>query len=420
MTSIKPLEHSPFGPSQATRWINCPQSFYLHEQKPLSNIYADEGTVGHWIAEQCLSSASKIPKDYLHEVITNQTHPELKKLQFKIPVTESMVEAIQEYCDYIEGILGKISFGKPGLLIEKRVKLTEDCWGTCDCIILDKKKLELWIIDLKMGKRISVGAKNNYQLMIYGAAVLNTLKNLKSFFPRIVHLQIIQPRVYNEPALRTTDWTPENLSSWGKKLIPLIELIKSNEKTPEKLKINPAEAQCRWCSRNTSCRALAEYTFNMAGLEFKDYIKSDSPKLPSIVDIRDEEISNILKNLDLLSQWPGFIKTEALNRMKKGITIPGFKIIESSKNRQYLDKDRAEKILNKILGPKESYKTTILTPAQGEKKISRKVGKKTKGYILFQKNIHKPQGNPQIAPSSNKKPPMKFTAEEEFEEFKSK
>ena len=413
-----PPAHAPYGPSQGDRWIRCPRSFYLHKQEPFSSIYADEGTVAHWIGEQCLATLlddgpDKQPNDYVDEVITKDYHPDLKKLDHKILVTQDMADNIQEYVDHVIYIISHIPREHLIFKLELKVKLVDDCWGTADCVIINKLTRELFIIDLKFGRGVSVQAENNYQLMIYAAATLNKIDPLASWFPLSVHMQIFQPRVMGEDSLRTSELPFDEVQSWANEFaVKAITEIKANKDTPENLVLEPGEKQCRWCSFGKRCKASAKVAFDQAGLEFAEYATKTDSALPRTEKLSDQEVANIITGLPLLKHWMKVIADEGLHRMKQGKTIPGYKAVQGTKFRKYRDPKIACSILELALGDK-AFKKTVLTPAQGEKKL----GKKHPKYEAFQANIFKPEGEAQLVPESNKKPAMNLAMGAEFAEY---
>ena len=413
-----PPAHAPFGPSAGDRWIRCPRSFYLHKQEPFSSIYADEGTVAHWIGEQCLAGLldegpCKQPGDYVDEVIDKNYHPDLKKLDHKILITQDMVDNIQEYVDHVIFIVSQIPLEHLIFKLELKVKLTEDCWGTADCVIINKMTRELFIIDLKFGRGVSVQAENNYQLLIYAAATLTKIDPLASWYPLIVHMQIFQPRIMGEGSLRTSEMPFDLVHEWASMYAAkAIREIKANKDTPENLALEPGEKQCRWCSFGKRCKASAKVAFDQAGLEFAEFaVKTDSA-LPQAEELSDQEVANIITGLPLLKHWMKVIADEGLHRMKQGKTIPGYKAVRGTKFRKYADAKIAEAILFDAIG-NDAYKKTVLTPAQGEKKL----GKKHSQYQAFQDNIFKPEGEAQLVPDSNKKPAMNLAMGAEFAEY---
>lgn len=404
------MKHAEFGPSAADRWVRCPRSHYLHKNSFKSSPYADEGTVGHWIGEQCLLDPRKRPIDWLDEVITYDTHPDLKDIKYATLVTEDFCEAVEEYVDHVNVILEKIGDGGMVYKIEQKVKLNEHCWGTSDCLIVDKENRTLYIIDLKMGRGVSVWTDNNYQLMIYGAAALEMMDPLSDWYPKTVITQIIQPRIMGEQTLRETTHNADELSEWAE--IPKDRVQEILEGSVETLDLVPGEKQCRWCGHSAKCRGSAEHTFKKAGLEFAEFIVE--PKIVATENITDKEIGLILAGLPMLDTWKKAIQAEGLARVKTGGEIPGYKVVESTKFRQYKDPAVAETYLKQHLSDDKLYKKKMLTPAQAEKAL----GKKTEeGQVLTTDYIYKPAGDAQLVPESNKKPEMKFSASDEFSDF---
>lgn len=146
--------HSLFGPSGLKRGRGCPGSYALIDVLRKEGLIAPDstseaaakGTVGHLIAEQCLLRG-KDAKDWVGVAIEQDG--------FMFEIDEGFANDVQTYVDAVRMIPGE-------RMIEKRLKIDAfpkeagEQFGTADCIILDKAKRTLYVIDLKMGSGVKV------------------------------------------------------------------------------------------------------------------------------------------------------------------------------------------------------------------------------------------------------------------------
>ena len=121
-------EHSLLSPSASPRWMRCPGSVWLCQQAPKRpvSVFAEEGTVAHHVAEDCLSNLNN-PSAYLGEQITSPAG-------MSFTVTQEMVDALDIYVDAVRSVADY----RPGsFFVEKRFDLYDGlCSGTADAVVV--------------------------------------------------------------------------------------------------------------------------------------------------------------------------------------------------------------------------------------------------------------------------------------------
>src|SRR6478609_1680674 len=130
-------EHSPLGASSAERWMNCPGSVTLIQALRSSPDYEEadpdyrrDGTQAHALAAHCLEG------DIDCWEVDQAQFPEL---------TAEMMNAVQEYLDYVRSLNGH-------RWTERRVHLPEfhvSFFGTLDCVV--ESGMDCHVIDYKHG-----------------------------------------------------------------------------------------------------------------------------------------------------------------------------------------------------------------------------------------------------------------------------
>ena len=188
--------HAFLSPSSAMRWTRCAGSPWLSQGIHRTSLYADQGTIVHWLASSTQQEdANRNPYRHVgkaYSVVDGEVKPD-----GDILVTVEMVDGAMVYVDYIDSRTEQ--GGVP--LSETRLHLTPyteepDAWGTADGLILFPKEKAIEIVDLKYGMR-RVRAYKNLQLSLYMLAALEEYGTLLEI--DTVRLTIIQPRVADEP-----------------------------------------------------------------------------------------------------------------------------------------------------------------------------------------------------------------------------
>jgi hypothetical protein len=145
------------------------------KEKPSS--YMLEGTMAHEISEFCL----------IWGLTTDVFRFKYFNTYFENP-DESKV-AIDYYLNYINQIINNYE----SYLVEAKVRLNKDVYGTADFIGLDDMLNTLVVCDFKHGVGVPVGVRDNPQIIIYGLAALNHVSNASNYDH--ILLSICQPRI---------------------------------------------------------------------------------------------------------------------------------------------------------------------------------------------------------------------------------
>ena len=382
------VKHHRLGASSAHRWVNCPGSVKVSELYPAgSTIYADEGSLAHECAEQLIKTGEVTKK---HQTKINRfykDHPELGPGDAR-----QMIRTLDEYISFVtETYAEQLAIDLAAqIMTEQRVDLSrwiEGGFGTADVVIVRTGYVH--VIDLKYGKGVPVSATDNPQLQLYALGVLDMLDPVYEI--EEVDMTIYQPRLDN---VSTDKLTADYLYGWGADIIrPAAERAMSEDA------YFAAGDWCIFCPARKDCRERTEYYLALEGYKAKALLKP-------------EEIGVILKDVAGLVKWAEDLKDGALTRALEGEPIPGWKVVEGRSNRKYKGSeeeivrqcegagyDRALLYEHKILG------ITAMESLLGKKQFEQILG----GYV------EKPQGEPTLAPESDKRPAITGnSAEEDF------
>jgi len=117
-----------------------------------------------------------------------------------------------------------------------------------------------------------------------------------------------------------------------------------------------------------------------------------------------DELGRILDQAEIIEGFFKDCRSVAEKRLSEGEKIPGWKMIEGSAQRKYIEEDD-EKIVANLrkcgLAVKDCWKKTVLSPAQAEIAVKTKNPKKLE---IFNELIKKVVGKPRLAPESHPSP----------------
>lgn len=385
--------HATVGPSTLGRALRCPGSVNFIEaldDVDTSGDAADEGTILHSFAEDCLNKDIS-PFSMVGEQRTYNG--------YTYELTDDDAEGIQQGLDVIDDIPGK-------LLVEKRVTL--DRWmpnqfGTCDIAVIGKKRIV--VADWKFGFK-AVSPVENPQLMAYALGMWDNFARHETKATEF-RLIIFQPRA------------PAGGGEWDVSLDDLLafgDRLKKLSKTVA----DPKAPRCagNWCddaycpgAKTRTCPEYDKFNLDMIVRDFEeldDDIEHDLPlRLPRGSAISPERRSHLLKHRGMITKWLDRLHAETLDDALKGLPTPGLKAVEGrSPPRRWSDKDDAEKALLRALPEEEVYTRRVITPTQAEKLLSETA------YGKLSALINKGERKPSLVPVEDARPALRNIADE--------
>jgi hypothetical protein len=344
--------HSIFSPSAAHRWLKCSASLqYSGEPSPPSK-YTLEGSKAHEICEHLVKRGK--PFELGKEIGTSHG---------KIMYDETLHEAAMMYCEFVWA--KEEEFGIKAQ-IEKKINLTDRCFGTPDAIIA-ADFLGLCVVDFKYGAGEIVDPYQNPQLSIYAAAVLQNM----GFPPEKIQMVIIQPRSREDQKIKIWETTPDKIERTIPSILQTQEAYDRNEL------IYLQGPHCKWCPGSTKCPEVTQ-TIELALKESND--------LETIGRILRAEASI----LDRLNQ----LKQQAHAALLAGEQVPGFKLVEAIGNRRWIDPDKVKR----KYGLRKACEYTLLSPNE----LKQKLGKSEHEWI--EANCERPSNGLKLVPESDKRP----------------
>lgn len=376
-------QHARLNSSASYRWLNCPPSVLLSEKVPdQTSPYAMQGTDAHtlcaYLVEKALGRDSNDPTENLSYY------------------DQEMQDCAEGYAAFVMEEYGKIkqTCSDADVLIEQRVsfaKWVPEGFGTADCIILSDGMAE--VIDYKHGLGVLVSAETeefggNPQLMCYCLGVIQMFDGIYDI--DTVKMAIYQPRRDN---ISIHTMTKSELLRWADEVLaPTAQLALKGEGEFK------AGSHCQFCKVKATCLKRAEYNLELAKYNFE---------MPA--ELEDYEIDAILMKIDQFTSWAADVKEYALNQALLGTDYGHFKVVEGRSNRKYTNDDDVASVVQKAgYDPyeKKLLGITAMTSLLGKKKFEELLGSLT----------YKPPGKPTLVSKTDKRSPMKSTAENDFKE----
>lgn len=375
--------HSKLPPSSSSRWSVCTASVGFIERNksvlpPDGSTFADEGVKAHALAAEVLTGKARL---------VGSTEPDM----------------LLNVRAYIEFARGQVQEGDT-VSVEHRVSLfyLPSQWGTIDYRLVGKKRIA--IIDYKHGAGVSVYAKENKQLAIYGESVVREIElaqDVPDDFP--IELHIFQPRDRNDPEpVRSWTLTRKELRAFTDPIAVVAGRILADPNGGEFVPNH--DVQCRFCPAKGICKAFAAEGLSVVSLASVDEAIKGPIYLPDPAALTRAQRVKTLQAKETFEQWLNAVEEQEMNELLKGAPAMGFKLVEGKSNRKWSDETAAVILLSSKAPLDVVAPRSPLSVAQAEKHF-----KKDKEFLTeMDALIVKPPGKPTLAPESDKRPALQL------------
>lgn len=353
-----PKTHARLSPSARHRWMRCPGSVREEAKYPdKSGTAAVDGTHSHTLLELCLSEKID-PMGLIGITLTDKdwTDDEGNLITgTSFIVDHDRAKRVKVCTDYVnirlEETKGKLiteTRVDPALFVDR-----DDMSGTIDIQIISDMFVE--IIDFKDGMEV-VSPCDNPQLEQYALGALCTSVPIGA---TRIRMTIVQPKC----ALKGQE-TISYQEVTRMQLVAKKDQMKKEAKATDDpdAPLIPGNVQCKWCRAKGNCSALMNHTLKEAGImfpqigsseQFKELLKEEEEHKARINGnwkeielsqqsadkdpnkMTDAQLSELLESAPLLRAMLSAAEEEALNRLKSGKTLPGFKLVYGPGSRDW-------------------------------------------------------------------------------------
>lgn len=405
-------DHATLSPSRRYRFALCPGSVREEARYPdVSGPAAIDGTHTHTLIERCVMYGLVDPHNYVGQTLTDH--------EGSFTVDPLRADRAKVTIDYVKGRVGDRTDVQ--VFAERKVDPQylvgrSDMSGTVDITLVFPDEIEL--IDHKDGMNPTYDSAK-YQLEQYAVGTLAGYKIPRGLpYPfRNVRLTISQPK------LAVMKMNP--IYTWEVSTDYVVDVIVGNLVVEGKRVDDPdapliaGELQCKYC-KNKTCAKRYEKSMDMINvIPILDISSQSANKDPSRMS--DAELAQVLEAAPLIKQLIEGAQEEAEKRLKSGSTVPGFKLVKGRGSRSWSlsDDDIAERLIKMGVPKGMVYESKLVSPAKVEKLTWEKKGTKTslserQIKTLNSEYISMIDGKPTLAPVSDSRPAISFTAESLF------
>jgi hypothetical protein len=306
-----------------------------------------------------------------------------------------MLTEAKAYAEYVKALMSEPD---AEMFVESKVDIIPeyDISGHVDACVIDGGTLH--VIDLKTGAG-AVSAENNSQMMMYA---LGLYYEHEMFYDiDNIHLHIVQD---NAKISNSNSWecSVDELKDFGDWITERARLA-----LQEDSECTPSEKACQWCTHASKCVALNNEVVDMfAELEERG---DDVP----VDELPLDTITAMLANRGLFDRAMKAYEERIADELKQGKQVEGYKLVKGRKNKRWVDETEAFNKLKSWLPLDEVAPRKICSPSQAQKLLGKSISTRKKN--TFEELYETPEGELQLAPSTDKRPAVNPT--EEFEEL---
>ena len=393
--------HSLLSPSSSHRWSVCAASVRLTQNLPnTTNPMAQRGTDIHQLGEMMLSNHDSYELLSVGDVIVRE---DARADEPTFTIKADMLDEAKAYYKYVMALM---TDSDAELMVEVKAELgmvAPNTSGHVDSVVINGKSLH--VIDLKTG-RGAVSAENNSQLMLYALGIYH--ENEMFYDIEEIHLHIVQD---NAMISNSNRWelSVEDLLDFGEWIAERAKLALAEDSI-----CTPTEKACQWCGYAPQCKALYDLANDVIKGDFKDldemaeFPMSDLDKVVTM-----EEVTKFLAHKRFIDKVFSAYEERVFNELSAGKEVEGFKLVMGRKNKTWVNQTEAYDKLKSWLPLDDVAPRKLVSPSAVVKLLGKSISTRKKN--VFEELYEVPQGQPQLAPSTDKRPAIMPT--DNFEEL---
>jgi hypothetical protein len=290
---------------------------------------------------------------------------------------DEMVDAVMMT---VEHVYNKRANRDTLMMVEQRVTVFDDLWGTADVLLWSPTERHLEVIDFKYGKGVRVSPEGNPQLLSYAVGAC------KEFVwkPGRVTLTIAQPRA---GGVSSHDMVIGDLYEWYRTVLQPAVAATREVNAP----LRASADACRWCPAKAVCPEAERVAREAARVEFE--VLPDSARLAELLPLAEQ-----------VEAWANGVREYALRAALDGHALPGFKLVEGRSVRKWTDEQRAARAMIEAGLSRSDVVVESTVGITTAERLLKKLGRDVASNLMSEYTT-KPRGKPALAPESDRREP---------------
>ena len=390
--------HSLLSPSSSHRWAICAASIRLTKDLPnTTNPMAQRGTDIHQLGEMLLRGDTTL--EVGRSIIRDDDRADEKMFY----IGADMLEEAVAYKNYVKALMTE---DDAELMVEVKAELhmvAPNTSGHVDAVVICGNALH--VIDLKTG-RGAVSAESNSQLMLYALGIYH--ENEMFYDIETIHLHIVQDNAMINNS-NTWELSVEDILDFGEWIADRATLALAEDSV-----CTPTEKACQWCGHAPKCKALYDLATEVITGDFKDLDEmAEFPMADLDKVVTVEEVVAFLAHRRFVNKVFDAYEQRIFDELNAGKEVEGFKLVMGKKNKAWINQTEAYDKLKSWLPLDDVAPRKLVSPSAVEKLLGK--GISTRKQNTFKELFEVPQGQPTVAPSTDKRPAIQPTTD--FEEL---
>jgi len=315
------------------RTLYCPGSYLLTKDmpRPVETETQLEGNAAHEAAYAILCGQFQLAEELVDRRMSNGVY-----------ITRDMVDDLEEY---ITEVTGWTAFENELVANIPTADGPTEIKGIADAYDVTDKLIK--VADLKYGWR-PVEVYPNFQLIAYGIALIDMYPEAEA-----VEMIIHQPRPWHRGGKRRAHTMLRGeLEDYRMRIARVL-----NESDWDETKTGE---HCRYCLAAPTCQAFTQAAYNAIDTAHQAGTDDYDP------DALSRLVSDLRRGQAVIKEKLSLLEDNAVERVKKGMAIPGYTIKESKGNYTWNNGFDADAI--KALTGIDPTEPKLITPAQLKKR----------------------------------------------------
>jgi Protein of unknown function (DUF2800) len=396
------VAHSKFSASAAERWLQCPGSVVLSVGRTdKQSKAAARGTAVHKLLENALNTGA-------------DPHAAVGTAVEGVRVTMDMADDAEWAAKHTRDMAAGCDMMQAETLTDYAAAIGAPAgaaFGTADVTLVDVKRRELIVADLKSGQK-PVSPAGNPQMMLYALGKLADVQDVADI--ETARLVILQPSAGapKEHVISVRDlraWANGRARSGVASVLNAERLAdRSGTSEWQDAFLRPSDDACRWCKAAPVCpkkRAqVAQDVFEApAPATAADFDDMTAPPVEARASTDAEWLAAARGKIDTIRAWCDAVEETTRGNLLAGQHVPGYKLVQGrGGHRAWLDEAATRRAMATAGVPDEAAYAPrkLASPAQVEAWV-KKTKPSPRVWLALSECVKHPAPVPVVAPNAD-------------------